>query len=279
MMRRDRLETQSSYRAQNIFKCLIEDRHLIYQLTRRNVSARFRGAALGALWSFFTPILMLLVYTFVFGTILEIRWIEQKGGNLEFATILFTGLIIHSYFSECLQYSVGLITSYRQYVKKVVFPLESLAWVAILTALFQAAISTGVLLLYLLIVQKTLPWTILLLPIIIFPLMLFALGISWIISSTTVYVRDIGQIIGPITLILLFVSPVFYPASTLPEKLQLLLYLNPITWIVEQARNIILWGVVPEILGFVIYLVISLVVGWAGLLWFNRLRPGFSDVI
>jgi lipopolysaccharide transport system permease protein len=222
---------------------------------------------------------MLVVYTFVFGTILEIRWIEQKGGNLEFATILFSGLIIHSYFSECLQNSVDLITSNRQYVKKVVFPLESMAWVAILTSLFQMVISTGVLLLYLLFVNQAFPWTIVLLPLIIFPLMLFALGISWIISSTTVYVRDVSQIIGPITLILLFVSPVFYPVSSLPDNFQFLLYLNPITWAVEQSRNVILWGLVPGITGYLSYTIISILIGWFGYLWFRRLRPGFSDVI
>ena len=95
----DGLKSESSHFVLDIFKCLFGNRNLVYQLTRRNILARFQGAALGALWSFFTPILMLVVYTFVFGTILEIRWIEQKGGNLEFATILFSGLIIHSYFS------------------------------------------------------------------------------------------------------------------------------------------------------------------------------------
>lgn len=278
-MNADRLRSRSNHFALDIFKCLFGNRNLVYQLTRRNILARFQGAALGALWSFFTPILMLVVYTFVFGTILEIRWIEQKGGNLEFATILFSGLIIHSYFSECLQNSVDLITSNRQYVKKVVFPLESMAWVAILTSLFQMVISTGVLLLYLIFVNQALPWTIILLPLIVFPLMLFALGISWIISSTTVYVRDVSQIIGPITLILLFVSPVFYPVSSLPDNFQFLLYLNPITWAVEQSRNVILWGLVPGITGYLSYTIISILIGWFGYLWFRRLRPGFSDVI
>jgi lipopolysaccharide transport system permease protein len=222
---------------------------------------------------------MLAVYTFVFGTILEIRWIEQKGGNLEFATILFSGLIIHSYFSECLQSSVQLITDNRQYVKKVVFPLEALAWVAILTSLFQVAVSTGVLLLYLLLVQGALSWTIIFLPIILAPLMLFALGISWIISSTAVYLRDIGQLVGPITLILLFVSPIFYPVSSIPSEFQFLLYLNPITWVVDQVRNAMLWGLTPHIQGYLVYLVFAFLVSWIGFSVFKKLRPGFSDVV
>jgi len=269
----------SEYAALGVFISLIENRSLVYQLTRRNIAIRFRGAALGVLWSLFTPILMLAVYTFVFGTILEIRWIEQKGGNLEFATILFSGLIIHSYFSECLQSSVQLITDNRQYVKKVVFPLEALAWVAILTSLFQVAVSTGVLLLYLLLVQGALSWTIIFLPIILAPLMLFALGISWIISSTAVYLRDIGQLVGPITLILLFVSPIFYPVSSIPSEFQFLLYLNPITWVVDQVRNAMLWGLTPYIQGYLVYLVFAFLVSWIGFSVFKKLRPGFSDVV
>ena len=258
---------------------LISNRALVYQLTRRNIQIRFRGTALGILWSLVTPILMLVMYTFVFGTILKVRWIQQQGGNLEFATILFSGLIVHTYFSECLQHSVDLITSNRQYVKKVVFPLTSLAWVVVLTSLFQAAISTAVLLLYLMLAQNTLHWTLIVVPFLFFPLMLIALGASWIIAATAVYLRDISQMIGLITLALLFVSPVFYPVSSLPEALQTLLYLNPITWVIEQVRGAILWGVLPDLVGYINYTVIAFLVAWLGVVWFQRLRPGFADVV
>ena len=262
-----------------VVNSLISNRALVYQLTRRNIQIRFRGAALGILWSLVTPILMLAMYTFVFGTILKVRWIQQQGGNLEFATILFSGLIVHTYFSECLQHSVDLITSNRQYVKKVIFPLTSLAWVAVLTSLFQAAISTAVLLLYLVLAQNTLHWTLIVVPFLLFPLMLIALGASWIISATAVYLRDISQMIGLITLALLFVSPVFYPVSSLPETLQPLLYLNPITWVIEQVRGAILWGEWPDLVGYIKYTVIAFLVAWLGVVWFQRLRPGFADVV
>ena len=262
-----------------VVNSLISNRALVYQLTRRNIQIRFRGTALGILWSLVTPILMLVMYTFVFGTILKVRWIQQQGGNLEFATILFSGLIVHTYFSECLQHSVDLITSNRQYVKKVVFPLTSLAWVAVLTSLFQAAISTAVLLLYLMLAQNTLHWTLIVVPFLFFPLMLIALGASWIIAATAVYLRDISQMIGLITLALLFVSPVFYPVSSLPEALQPLLYLNPITWVIEQVRGAILWGVLPDLVEYIKYTVIAFLVAWLGVVWFQRLRPGFADVV
>ena len=258
---------------------LISNRALVYQLTRRNIQIRFRGTALGILWSLVTPILMLVMYTFVFGTILKVRWIQQQGGNLEFATILFSGLIVHTYFSECLQHSVDLITSNRQYVKKVFFPLTSLAWVAVLTSLFQAAISTAVLVLYLMLAQNTLHWTLIVVPFLFFPLMLIALGASWIIAATAVYLRDISQMIGLITLALLFVSPVFYPVSSLPDALQPLLYLNPITWVIEQVRGAILWGVLPDLVEYIKYTVIAFLVAWLGVGWFQRLRPGFADVV
>ncbi len=262
-----------------VVNSLISNRALVYQLTRRNIQIRFRGAALGFLWSLVTPVLMLAMYTFVFGIILKVRWIQQEGGNLEFATILFSGLIVHTYFSECLQHSVDLITSNRQYVKKVVFPLTSLAWVAVLTSLFQAAISTAVLLLYLVLAKNTLHWTLIAVPFLLFPLMLIALGASWIISATAVYLRDISQMIGLITLALLFVSPVFYPVSSLPEALQPLLYLNPITWVIEQVRGAILWGELPDLEGYIKYTVIAFLVAWLGVVWFQRLRPGFADVV
>ena len=256
-----------------------DNRALIYQLTRRNLQIRYRGAALGVIWSVVTPILMLIIYTFVFGTILKVPWKPQEGGNLEFATFLFSGLIVHAYFSECLQLSVNLISSNRQYVKKVVFPLESLAWVAVLTALFQAAISSAVLLIYLLLRHGTLHWTIVFVPLLFFLLMLVALGASWVISATAVYLRDISQLIGLITLMLLFVSPVFYPVSSVPEALQSLFYINPITWIVEQMRSLVLWGVLPDVPGLVIYVIVAFLVAWLGLVWFQRLRPGFADVV
>ena len=262
-----------------IFTILVSNRVLIYQLTRRNILLRFRGAALGVIWSLVTPILMLAMYTVVFGTILKVRWLEQQGGSLEFATILFSGLIVHTYFSECLNHSVDLITANRQYVKKVIFPLESLAWVAILTSLFQAIISTLVLLLYLLLTESALQWTVIFVPLLLLPLMLVALGVSLIISATAVYLRDVGQIVGLLTLAVLFVSPVFYPVSSLPEMLQPLIYLNPITWIVEQIRGAILWGVLPNGTSYIVYFLSALLVAWIGVSWFDRLRPGFADVV
>ena len=109
--------------------------------------------------------------------------------------------------------------------------------------------------------------------------MLVALGASWIIAATAVYLRDISQMIGLITLALLFVSPVFYPVSSLPEALQPLLYLNPITWVIEQVRGAILWGEWPDLVGYIKYTVIAFLVAWLGVVWFQRLRPGFADVV
>ena len=203
----------------------------------------------------------------------------SRGGNLEFAAFLFAGLIVHSYFSECLQQSTDLITSNRQYVKKVVFPLTSLAWVVVLTPLFQAAISTVVLLVFLIFSYHIFHWTSIFVPFLLLPLMLVALGASWIIAATAVYLRDISQMIGLITLALLFISPVYYERSMLPEALQPLLYLNPITWIIEQIRGAILWGELPDLVGYISYTVIASLVAWLGVVWFQRLRPGFADVV
>ena len=262
-----------------VVSSLTDNRTLVYQLTRRSIHIRYRGAALGIIWSVITPILMLIIYTFVFGTILKVPWKPEAGGNLEFATFLFSGLIVHAYFSECMQFSVDLISSNRQYVKKVIFPLESFAWVAAFTALFQAIISSGVLLIYLLIRHGTLHWTVVFVPLLFLLLMFVALGASWVISATAVYLRDVGQLINLVTLVLLFVSPVFYPISSVPKAFQPFFYLNPITWIVEQMRGLVLEGVFPDVYGLLVYIIAAFLVAWLGHVWFERLRPGFADVV
>lgn len=263
----------------HIFFSFWHHRPLIWQMTKREVIGRYRGSVMGLLWSFFNPILMLAVYTFVFSVIFQARWGASVGGKTEFALMLFTGIIVHSLFAECVNRAPGLILGNVSYVKKVVFPLEILPWVTLGSALFHALISITVLLLAYITIYHTLNWTIIFLPLLLAPFILFILGMTWFLSAAGVYLRDIGQITGLLTTVLMFLSPVFYPITALPEAYRGLLYLNPLTFIIEQARSLILSASPPDWVGLLVYCIFGIISAWAGLFWFQKTRKGFADVL
>ena len=262
-----------------ILTSLVKHRFVIGQLSRRAILGRYRGTVLGLFWSLFTPLVMLGVYTFVFGKVLEVRWPDQGGGSLEFAAILFSGMIIHGILAECLTQASTLIASNPQYVKKVVFPLEALPWVTVISAFFQGLISTGVLVVYLLIVNGSLPGTVILFPLPLFSLTLVCIGIGWLIAATAVFLKDIAQVTGILSTILFFMAPILYPKTALPEGFQNILYLNPITFVIEQFRSVVLWGEMPDWSGLAIYTAVALIFCWGSLVWFQRSRRGFADVL
>ena len=234
---------------------------------------------MGLTWSFFNPILMLVIYTFVFSVVFKARWSAESTSKTEFAIVLFAGLIVHGLFAECVNRAPALILSNVNYVKKIVFPLEILPWVSLASALFHAGVSLAVLLIFFLLIHLSLNWTIIFLPVLIMPLALLIMGVSWFLASIGVFIRDVGQMIGIVTTILLFLSPVFYPVSALPENLRPLLHLNPLTFIIEQVRLVLIWGKVPNWIGLVIYLACSMLVVSTGFFWFQKTRKGFADVL
>ncbi|PXW87649.1 lipopolysaccharide transport system permease protein [Nitrosomonas sp. Nm84] len=251
-------------------------------MIKREVIGRYRGSFLGLLWSFINPILMLAVYTFVFSVVFKVRLDQGTGiydDKFAFALLLFAGLILFNLFSECVSRAPGLILANVNYVKKIIFPLEILPWVALGSALFHAGISFLVLLIFLLIIDHPIHWTLIYLPIIVFPFLLLIMGLSWLLASIGVFVRDVGQFIGLILTVLLFMSPIFYPASALPESVRDYLFLNPLTFIIEQTRGVILHGQSPDWLGLIVYYLIALSVAWTGLMWFEKTRKGFADVL
>ena len=275
------MRSSSSHRADllHIPGSLIEHRFVIGQLAKRAILSRYRGTALGLLWSLVTPLLMLGVYTFVFGTILQVRWELQGGGNAEFAAILFSGMIVHGILAECLTQASTLIVSNPQYVKKVVFPLEALPWVTVMSAFFQGVISTGVLFVYLFVTQGVIPWTAVFFPIPLFALVFICIAVGWLIAATAVYLRDIAQMMGLLSTVLFFMAPILYPKSALPESFQPLLYLNPLTYIIEQFRSVVLWSQLPDWTGLTLYMLAAIVIAWLSLAWFQKTRNGFADVL
>lgn len=258
---------------------LWRNRGLIRALTQREVLGRYRGSFFGILWSFFNPLFMLAVYTFVFSVVFKARWGGGSGSKTEFALVLFAGLMIFNVFSECINRAPGLILANVNYVKKVVFPLEILPWVALGASLFHGVISLGVWLLAYAIFFGVPNITVLYLPLIILPLILFIIGLSWFLAALGVYVRDISQLIGVVTTVMMFMSPVFYSANALPEEYRNLLYFNPLTPAIEQARAILYWGQMPDMELLLFCLLASLAVAWLGFVWFQKTRKGFADVL
>lgn len=255
-------------------------RSLIKQMAWREVVGRYKGSIFGLAWSFFNPLMMLAVYTFVFSVVFKARWgIEVSEGKADFALALFVGLIIHALFSEVLNRAPTLILSNANYVKKVVFPLEILTVVSVSVALFHTAMSFLVLLVALVGLHGLPNWTVIYTPLTLLPLLPLTLGLGWLLASLGVYLRDIGQLIGIATTALLFLAPVFYPLTALPEAYQSFLYINPLTYPIEQTRAVIILGDMPNWEGLGVYTIISVLTCWTGFWWFQRTRRGFADVL
>jgi lipopolysaccharide transport system permease protein len=261
-------------------RSLWTNRRLIAQLVKREVLGRYRGSVFGLAWSFFNPVLMLVVYTFVFSVVFAARWgTVQPGNRADFAMLLFIGLIVHGFFAECLTRSPGLILENVNFVKKVVFPLEILPLVVMGSALFHSVISFVVLCVAVLIAHRSLPVTTVYAPLIFVPLMLATAGVAWFLTALGVFARDVKQVIGIVMTILLFLSPVFYPISSVPPQFRPWLLANPLTFIIEQARAVLFFDVDPDWAGIGIYALVSLVVAWLGFAWFQKTRKGFADVV
>ena len=256
-------------------------RHLFWQLVRRDVIGRYRGSLFGFLWSFLHPLLMLAVFAFVFSVVFKVRWGTLNGvdDDLSFAMFLFAGIIVHSMFTEAVTRAPVTITSHRNFVKKVVFPLELLPWVPVGSAVFHALVGFSVLVAFKLAVTHSIAWTVLLAPLLLIPFVLMIGGFSLIFAAVGTYVRDLGQIVGVLVMVLLFLSPIFYPLSALPQPYRDIAALNPLTFVIEELRKVTLLGTFPDWMGLVTYLAAAVLVALVGHAVFQKARRGFADVV
>jgi lipopolysaccharide transport system permease protein len=261
------------------YRALTRHFALILQMARRDVVGRYRGSFIGLLWSFFNPLLMLGVYTLVFGLIFKSRWSSQISGHFEFAVVLFSGLNINSMFSECAMRAPTLIVENTNFVKKVVFPLETLAWSTLGSALFHLVVSTLVLALFSLVVRGFFPWTAIYFPLVIAAFLPFMAGLIWLLSSLGVFLRDLKQAMGILTAMLMFLAPIFYPPEAIPAQYRPYLYLNPLTEIVDASRDVLVWGHAPNWTLLGLYALVACVFAWLSFGWFERTRRGFADVL
>lgn len=264
----------------SLFMSLSRNRHLVLQMVRRDVVGRYRGSIMGLTWSFFNPLLMLAIYTFIFTVVFKVRWETGPDvGRADFAILMFAGLIVHGLFAECVNRAPTLVLSNPNYVKKVMFPVEVLPWVALGSAFFHATASFGVMLCAQLLTNQAIPWTAIFFPVVLLPLLFSTMGIAWFLASLGVYMRDIAQVTGVFTTILLYLSPVFYPVSALPVQFQKWINLNPLSYIMVEERNVMIFGKMPDLVQLGMVLAGSILVAWAGFAWFQKTRKGFADVV
>jgi lipopolysaccharide transport system permease protein len=254
-------------------------REIVWQMSRREVLSRYRGSTFGLFWSVLQPLALLALYSFVFGMVFQTRWGMPVEGRGEFALVLFAGLVVYTIFSECVLRAPLLVLAYPSYVKRVVFPLEVLPWVAMASALFHAMVSLGVLLVACLALHGTLPWTVVTIPLVLLPCVLFTLALTWFLSALGVYFRDTVQVVGLFTTAVMFVSPIFYSVTALPERIRWWVRLSPLTTTIEQLRAAVFLGEAPRWPELAASVAVGLVAAWAGLRWFERTRPGFADVL
>ncbi|HEX5216132.1 MAG TPA: ABC transporter permease [Vicinamibacterales bacterium] len=254
-------------------------REFIGQLTRREIEGRYRSSLLGLTWSFINPIVLLLVYTFVFGVVFRQRWGVHADGLGEYGLVLFAGIIAFGVFSECVNRAPGLIVGTPNYVKRVVFPLELLPLGVMGSAVFHAAVSLSVLLVAAAVSGLPPRPSWLLVPLALAPVVLLSLGLLWMLSSLGVFLRDLGYGVTLAVQVLFFLTPIFYPLDAIPERFQIFVRLNPLTSVVVAVRAAIFPGLEPLWTDLAVSLGASSVLMLLGYAWFMRTRRAFGDVI
>ena len=271
--------TDSGFPPFALLRSVWRNRILIRRLAGRELTARWRGTMLGALWSFATPLLTFGVYSFVFTVIFTSRWNTHHTGAQSYPLLLFAGILTFNIFSETTNRAPTLILENTAYVKKVVFPLEILPWVSVLVALANALFGFLILAVAYLVVLGLPPTTALLAPFVLIPLILICLGLGWLLASLGVFVRDIRQLVTVLTTLLMFLSPVFFSLEGAPAKFQKILAFNPLSAPLEALRSVLFWGELPNFGALGISFVEGLLLAILGWMWFARTRKAFADVL
>jgi len=255
--------------------------HLIFlfkQLLGRELASRYRTTALGSIWLVLQPLLMLGVYTLVFSGIFKVKW-TGAATTSGFALVLFAGLIVFTFFSDVLVTAPSLISSQPNYVKKVVFPVGILAVVRVAAAYVTALVGLAILIVAQCVSGAWPNGWVIVSPIILAELIPMLLGIAWLMSALGVYLRDIAQFTGIISSVMLFVSPIFFPPTAIPEQLRALVDFNPLVLPMGALRAVTVQGQAPEWAGLATHFLVSCAFAWMGYFVFRRLSRGFSDVL
>jgi lipopolysaccharide transport system permease protein len=254
-------------------------RRLILRLAARRIEAQYRGSALGMLWAVLQPLLLLAVYTFAFSVVLGSRWDAASDRRADFALFAYSGMLLFGIFARPFAEAPSLIVSNQAYIKQLVFPAEVLAWVSVLTALFDFAVGLALWSALFVVVRGVPPATWALLPALVVPLVLLALAASWLLSSLGVFLRDLSQLVGLAATGLFFLSPIVYPASRIPESLAPWYALNPLVGILEASKELLFLGGAPAWSGIGAVTLAAWIAAWLCHLWFLRTKGSFADVL
>lgn len=257
---------------------VFQHRELLFELFKREFAGRYRGSLGGVLWSLAEPLLMLMVYTLAFGVFMQMRW-REGGGALDYAFMMFLGLVVYQAFAECLNKAPGLIVAHPNFVKKVIFPLEILPWVMAISALSQCLVALGLWLVGYVVLFGAPHASVLWLPLVLLAFLPSLLAVGWLLAALGVPLRDTGHIAAMLAKALLFMTPVFFSVAAVPDAVRPLLLLNPLTFIIEQLRAVLFMGETPDFVGLLVYFMVSALLAWAARAVFERLRPGFADWI
>lgn len=261
------------------FACVWQHRQLLHRLIERDIAERFRGSVLGKFWAALLPLAMLAIYTLVFGMIIQPRWQGAVQGPWEVALRYFAGLIVFDFFIECVSRAPALMLGHVTYIKKILFPVELLAWMVLGSAAFRFIMGSILLLTFYIALNGVPPASAMAIPLLVLPLALFAVGFVWFLSAIGVFLRDTGHVVVAITPAIMFLSPIFFPVAVIPAQFQVFFYANPLTLALENVRAALFAGSVPVAPSFIAYCLSGWAFAWLGYLCFVKLRPGFADVM
>lgn len=261
-----------------VVRCMYRHRSLIGNFVKRDLLARYKGSTVGLFWSVIHPLIMLALYTFVFSRILKVR-VGAGEGTESFALYLLCGLLPWNAFAEGLNRSTGVIVEHANLIKRVVFPSEILPIYPVVAGMVNELIGFGILLVVLLVTGHSITPVLLAMPVILVAQFMLTAGLAWIVAGTTVFIRDLGQALGAVLTLWIFLTPVFYPPSLVPEGMRPLLFLNPIYLIVEAYRSLILQGQLPGMGSLALLALMGTAAFVVGHRVFTRMQPAFADVL
>ena len=260
-------------------RTIVQNRRLIRSMARRDILARYRGSFGDVFWTILNPLLLMTTYFFVFGVVLQTRFGPNQS-RTGFALYFLAGMLPWLAFSEPVGRAAYVVLEHRNFVKKLVFPLDTLPVNQVVSGLVTEFFGAGVFVAALLIIQHTVPAAVLWLPLLLLPQLLFTLGVCWFLAALGVYMRDLGQIMALVLTLWFFITPICYPESTnLSPAISAVMRQNPLYVLVRGYRAVFLEGHAPELLPLVKLWIIALALFFLGHVWFYRLRKNFADVI
>ncbi len=261
------------------FRSLWTHRHLFRLLLARDIEATFRGSLVGLGWIVVIPLSMVAIYTFVFGFVLKTAWAAPTSGPVDIPLIYFLGLTLFGFWIEVISRAPRLMRENATYVTKVIFPLDVLAFVVVGSALFKLAVNVALLFAFLAVVRGGIPASALLLPLVVAPLALLAVGVAWIFAALGAYFRDLNHAVQAAAPAIMFLSPVFYALAQVPKPLRPVFFANPLAFPLEAARGLVFFDALPTPGGLLAYWAAAGTLFLVGHSVFARLRPGFADVV